>query len=105
MVYTVTYLFFGISALKEGQPSDDELEELSGSLGLSWEKLARRLGFKKGRIEGFHKDNEELSKKAFDMLIRWKEKGGADATYTVLYDALCDKLVERRDLAETCCCN
>jgi len=99
------FIFFGISARKEGQPSDDELEELSELLGLSWEKLARRLGFKKGRIEGFRKDNEELSKKAFDMLIRWKEKEGADATYTILYDALCHKLVQQRDLAETFCCN
>ena len=97
--------FFGISAPKEGQPSDDELEELSELLGRSWEKLARRLGFKKGRIDGFRKDSEDLSEKAFDMLIRWKEKGGADATYSVLYGALCHKLVQQRDLAETFCCN
>jgi len=73
-------------ALKEGEPSEDELED--EMLELSWEKLARRQRFHRGEITGFHKDNEELSKKAYSMLIRWKKKGGADGTYSVLYDAL-----------------
>ena len=73
-------------------------------LGNSWEKLARRLGFHNGEITGFDKDNEEYSKKALKMLFRWKQKGGAGATYRVLYQALCNRLVERRDLAERFCC-
>ena len=97
------YVVF-ISALKEDEPSDWELETLSEMLGVSWEKLARRLKFHQGEITGFHKDNEEYSKKALKMLLRWKQKGGAGATYRVLYHALCDKPVERRDLAETFCC-
>ena len=95
----------GISAKKDGEPSEYELEELSEMLGVFWEKLARRLGFHEGEITGFHKDNEESSKKALKMLFRWKQKQGRDATYGVLYDALCDKLVGRRDLAEEFCCN
>jgi len=94
-----------LTASKEDQPSEDELEELSGLLGLSWEALARRLGFHKGEIDGFDKDNEKLPKKAYYMLIRWKEKGGVAATYSVLYDALCHRFVQRKDLAEMFCCN
>ena len=100
-----SYLFFGISAPKEGQPSDDELEELSGLLGLSWETLARRLGFHKGEIDRFDEDNEKLPKKAYYMLIRWEKKGGVAATYSVLYDALCHRFVQRKDLAERFCYN
>ena len=39
------------------------------------------------------------------MLIRWKEKEGADAMFSVLYDALCHERVQRKDLAERFCCN
>ena len=78
---------------------------MSQLLGRSWQKLARRLGFHKGKIDGFDEDNEKLSEKAFDMLIQWKEKEGADAKFSVLYDALCDELVQKRDLAERFCCN
>ena len=95
----------GISAQREGLPSEYELEELSQKLGVSWKSLARRLGFHEGEITGFHKDNEEYSSKALQMLFRWKQKRGSDATYGVLYDALCDKLVGRRDLAEVFCCD
>ena len=67
-IYSFVCLFTGISPPKEGEPSEDELEELSEMLELSWEKLARRLGFHRGEITGFDKANEELSKKAFKRL-------------------------------------
>ena len=97
--------YVGILPQKDGEPSEYELEKLSEMVGDSWEKLARRLGFHEGEITGFHKDNEEYSKKALKMLFRWKQKQGRDATYACLYDALCDNLVGRRDLAEEFCCN
>jgi len=72
---------------------EDELEELSELLELSWGKLTRRPRFHKGETNGFHEDNEGLTENAFNMLIRWKEKE-ADATYSVLYDALCHERVQ-----------
>ena len=39
----------------------------------------------------------------FSMLQKWKQRLGSEATYQVLFDALCDKLVERNDLAELFC--
>ena len=86
--------------IKNGIVEDEELEELSEQLGNSWEKLARRLKFTKAEIIGFHKDNEEYAKKALGMLEKWKEKCGSAATYQILYDALCHRLVSRKDLAE-----
>ena len=88
---------------KDGVVEDGELEELSEQLGSSWEKLARRLKFKKAQITGFDKDNQEYAKKALGMLERWKEKCGPDASYRVLYKALRHRLVQRRDLAEQFC--
>ena len=37
------------------------------------------------------------------MLLRWKEKRGAGATYKVLYEALCHEYVDRKDLAQQFC--
>ena len=67
---------------------------------MSWEPLARRLGFNAGEIKGFDKDNEGLAEKALDMLFTWKQKKGSDATYSVLYAALSHEFVGRKDLAE-----
>ena len=89
--------------IKDGSVSDEELEELSERIGDSWEKLARRLHFNKAEIVGFHKNNEEYAKKALSMLEKWKEKYGSGASYKVLYEALCHRLVSRRDLAEEFC--
>ena len=103
-VQSTCYSFISIS-VKEGCPSEDELEKLSLSIGSAWERLARRLGFRKGDTTGFDKDNEEYQKKALKMLFGWKEKYASDATYKVLHFALCHEFVNRRDLAENICCS
>ena len=69
-------------------------------LGKSWDALAGRLGFSPAEIEGFDDANKELAKKSLRMLRRWKEKNGpSGATYKVLYEALCHRFVDRKDLA------
>ena len=90
------------AAVKEGIPSDEELERLSVKVE-KWKPLARRL-LESSELEALHKDNEEWSEKAFAMLIKWKRKKGFKATYRCLYDALCHDLVNRTDLAEEFCC-
>jgi len=92
-------------SIKDGVIDDDDVEELSEKLGRSWKKLARRLGFKKAEITGFHKENEEYAEKAMTMLETWKENYGSEATYRVMYDALCHKNVKRKGLAEEICCH
>ena len=89
--------------MKDGIPSDDELERLSIRIK-KWKSLGRRLKFGEAALKGFHKDNEEWSEKAYAMLIAWKERKGSAATYQVLYDALCHELVNRVDLAQQFCC-
>ncbi|XP_068705804.1 ankyrin-3-like isoform X2 [Montipora foliosa] len=80
-------------------PSPERLEWLSMNL-TSWKRLARRLGFSPGEIEGFDKVDEELAGKALSMLLRWKQKKGSDATYAVLCAALSHEFVGHKDLAE-----
>ena len=90
--------------VKAGGPSNDKLEGLSLELGEKWEELGRRLGFNQAAIENFDRNNRGLAKKAFKMLLTWKQKEGRKATNTVLYNALRHKLVKRSDLAEGFCC-
>ena len=73
-------------------------------LGDKWEQLGRRLGFNQAAITRFDRDHKGLNEKAFQMLIAWRKKEGADATYKVLYDALCDKRVQCKELAQRFCC-
>ena len=86
-------------------PSADGLEDLSLELGEKWEELGRRLGFNQAAISNFDEAKRRLAKKAFEMLIAWKQKEGSNATYKVLYDALCNKKVQCKLLAERFCCD
>ena len=98
-----TFMRFLGAAVKEGIPSDDDLELLSVKVE-KWKKLGRRLKLEAAELTALHQENEELSEKVFAMLIKWKQKNASEATYRCLYDALCHKLVNRKDLAEEFCC-
>lgn len=83
--------------------NDEHLEGLSLKLGDSWKPLARRLEFKDTDIEGFESTKKTYTGKILTMLQKWKQKLGSDATYKVLWDALCHDFVGRKDLAEKFC--
>ncbi|CAH3014810.1 unnamed protein product, partial [Porites evermanni] len=89
--------------IRDGSPEQDHLERLSKKLGTKWETVARRLKFEAEEITAFDEENRRLPDKAFKMLCAWKSRDGREATYEVLYKALSDKLVQRKDLAETFC--
>ena len=92
-----------VVAVKEGSPSDEELEDIAGRIAGAWKSLGRRLDFGESKLTGFHKENEEYSEKAYKMLLAWKQRDASKATYQVLYEALCHRLVNRKDLAEEFC--
>ena len=89
--------------VKDGEPSGEELECLSWELAGKWKTLGRRLGFNDAAIDNYDQANKELAEKGYKMLMGWKQKGGCEATYKVLYDALCHKLVKCKRLAEQYC--
>ena len=90
--------------VKDGEPSDEELEYLSLELEGKWKTLGRRLEFSQAVIANLDEANKGLAAKAFEMLLAWKQKEGRKATYTVLYNALCHELVKCKRLAEQFCC-
>ena len=50
-------------SVKEGTPSEKELEVLSSNIGTAWKRLGRCLDLTEPRLTGFHKENEEYSEK------------------------------------------
>ena len=70
-----------------------------------WTPLGRRLKIDESRLIAFDRQNPQCREKAYRMLRFWKEKEGSDASYQVLYDALCHNLVELRRLAKELCCD
>lgn len=90
--------------VKPGQPTLEELEELSLEVMDKWEKVARRLGFKEPQICAFRMQNKDLSEQAYKMLLAWKQKQGVAGSYEALYDALCHRLVGCNDVAQRFCC-
>lgn len=96
MTYVVPILF----TVKCGTPTNDELDMLSERLGDDWVPLARRLlpeDTANAKIQKFDSENRKLEEKAYQMLLNWKQSNGGDATYQVLYNALCN--IGRKDLA------
>ena len=85
--------------VKQGVPSDEDLEWLSQKLK-KWKTLGRRLKIEEVRLTMIDDENTELFKKIYKMLLHWKERNGSTTTYTILHDALCHPLVNRTDLAE-----
>ena len=85
--------------VKQGVPSDEDLEWLSQKLN-KWKTVGRRLQIEEVKLMMIDDENTEFIEKIYQMLLHWKERNGSTATYTILHDALCHPLVNRTDLAE-----
>lgn len=90
--------------VKNGKPSDEELETISRNIGVDWKPLGRRLKFKEPELDAFDENHKEFTEKPYQMLLHWKRREGEKANYLVLHDALCHDLVTRKDLANEICC-
>lgn len=79
--------------------SDHELSTVAAKLCREWKDVGRRLALDEADLENIREDNQGNQKEVkYKMLLTWKRKNGARATYNVLADAL-DK-EGRRDLAQ-----
>jgi len=95
-------------SVKDGQVSDEDMENLAEQLGDEWVKLGRRLKVSHAILRGLSRNTQlypDLSLKAYEMLSKWRNREGDSATYQVLYEALCHEHVGRKDLAQTICCH
>lgn len=88
--------------MKDGVPDEGVLDELAERIPGDWKKLGRRLLKNlEATLEAIDQQNRQFREKAYKMLLEWKRAKGSNATYRVLYDALCG--AKRKDLAEEFC--
>lgn len=66
-----------------------------------WKPLGRQLEIDETKLTKFQEENKKLEEQVYQMLLHWKQRDASDATYRVLYDALCN--VDRKDLGEDFC--
>lgn len=92
-------------AVKQGTPTDEELEKLGNEIGDLWIKLGRRLGVMEPKLQDIKQRNEQLCERGYHMLMDLKQEKGSAATYQILKAALQHELVHRTDLAEKICYN
>ena len=86
--------------VKQGVPSDEDLEWLSDRVEHKWKALGRRLQITESRLRVTDTEHQDMIEKAYQMLRHWKIMNGSAATYRVLHDALCHPLVSLKVLAE-----
>ena len=89
--------------MKQGTPTNEELEELGEKIAGNWKKLGRRLDINDPKLHAIREAHDQLSERGYQMLKHWKQEKGSTATYQALCDALKHKLVQRQDLAEQFC--
>ena len=68
------------------------------------EDTSRRFDIEEPKITAIDRAHGDLSEKAYQMLLHWIQKEGAAATYQILFEALDNDKVNRRDLAQKYCC-
>lgn len=89
--------------VKDGIPTDEELEELGVKIVDNWKKLGRRLEVTDSKLPEIGQAHDQLCEMAYYMLKHWKQEKGSAATYQALCGALNHRLVQRQDLAEQFC--
>ena len=92
-----------LSAVKDGTPTDEDLEKLGDKIVEKWKKLGRRLDVTDAKLLEIGQAHDQISEAAYYMLKHWKQEKGSAATYHALCGALKHELVQRKDLAEQVC--
>lgn len=90
-------------AVKQGIPTNEELETLGTEIAKNWESLGRQLSINEPKLQEIEDDYHRPCDRGHYMLMHWKQREGLTATYQALCDALQDELVQRQDLAERFC--
>ena len=78
--------------VKQGVPSDEELEGLSHQLE-NWEELGRRLKIEEATLTAFYDDYRKKRQRIYKMLLHWKQKNGSAATRSYVMHCVMNLLI------------
>lgn len=88
---------------KQGTPETNDLLNICTEVRSSWQVLAKMLGFREVELEQLTEDHADSFERCYQMLLRWMQKGGSQASYDALARALQNPQVNRQDLAFRYC--
>ncbi|XP_022798204.1 uncharacterized protein LOC111336388 [Stylophora pistillata] len=89
--------------LKDGTPSEDDLQYLASNIFDCWKVLGRQLDLEESVLISIDWEEKRTSEKCYKMLKKWKECNGSEADFKTLAHGLENHLVERNDLAAKYC--
>ena len=87
--------------MKDGTPSDSELQVLAASISAKWMLLGILLNIPQDVLDEIYAIEEN---KPYGMLLRWKYATTSATPYEDLYNALCHERVGLKNLAKRFCC-
>ena len=87
--------------MKDGTPSDSELQVLAASISAKWMLLGILLNIPQDVLDEIYAIEEN---KPYGMLLRWKSATTSATAYEDLYNALCHERVGLKNLAKRFCC-
>ncbi|XP_031567891.1 uncharacterized protein LOC116302684 [Actinia tenebrosa] len=88
---------------KDGKPSNEIILVLAKDILMIWKKVGRALKLEETDLEEIDLDFTGVYEKSYQMLRRWTESQGSDATYEVLARTLLHPTVNRCDLVIRFC--
>ena len=90
----------GVVAFKEGKPGDGDLDELAGMIAAKWQELGLHLGISQDKLDEIDANEK---RKAYRMLLHWRNTTASTTLYCDLYYALCHPRVSLNNVAKQCC--
>lgn len=91
--------------IKNGTPETNDLLNICTQVTSNWVVLAKVLGFREVELDQLTADHGDGFEQCYQMLLRWKQKCGSQASYDVLAKALQHPVVNQQDLAFQYCYN
>ena len=89
-----------VVGFKQGRPGDADLDELAGEIAPKWQELGLRLRISQAKLDEIE-SNE--NRKAYRMLLHWRNTSASSNLYGDLYHALCHHRVGLDTVAKQFC--
>ena len=94
------YSFVYIVVYKEGKPDDRELDEMAGKICSKWQELGLRLDISQDKLDEIDANEK---RKAYRMLLHWRNTTASTTLYRDLFYALCHHRVGLNNVAKEFC--
>ena len=89
-----------VDAFKQGRPGDADLDELAEKIAAKWQELGLRLGISQAKLDEIEANEK---RKAYRMLLHWRNTTASTKLYSDLYYALCHHRVGLDNVAKQFC--